>query len=252
MPWRSNPSGRITAAATSGPASAPRPASSAPAINRNPCARSRRSYLSSSRSDLELDRYERRLRAQGFRLIAGADEAGRGALAGPLVAAAVILPEGFDLDGIADSKVLTPLQRARGYERIVASAVAVVVCRAMPSRIDHRGLHRSNKFLLRRALRSLEVTPDYVLTDGLPVGYIPFPHLSIKKGDAVTASVAAASIVAKVTRDRSMDRYHRRFPVYGFDTNRGYGTRAHWDALERHGPSPIHRRSFKGVREISL
>jgi ribonuclease HII len=199
----------------------------------------------------DLGRFERRLRADGFALIAGADEAGRGALAGPLVAAAVILPEDFDLCGINDSKVLTALQRERCYARIMEGAVAVSVCRATPSRIDHRGLHRSNKFLLRRALRSLAVTPDFVLTDGWPVGYIPLPHLAIKKGDAVTASVAAASIVAKVTRDRTMDRYHRRFPVYGFDTNRGYGTRRHWDALERHGPSPIHRISFKGVHEIA-
>jgi ribonuclease HII len=202
------------------------------------------------RSDLH--RYERTLREKGFRLIAGADEAGRGALAGPLVAAAVILPDGFDHDELNDSKLLTALQRERCFEAIVASAVAISVCRAMPSRIDHRGLHRSNKFLLRRALSSLDVPPDYVLTDGWPVGYIPVPHLAIRKGDAVTASVAAASIVAKVTRDRTMDRYHRRFPAYGFNTNRGYGTRAHWDALERLGPTPIHRRSFKGVREISL
>src|SRR5438309_8164284 len=200
----------------------------------------------------ELVRYERHLREHGFRFIAGADEAGRGALAGPLVAAAVILPEEFDLDGLDDSKLLTPLQRERCYERIVAQAVAFSVCRAMPSRIDHRGLHRSNKFLLRRALRELCVTPDYVLTDGWPVGHIPLPHLAIKRGGAVTASVAAASVIAKVTRDRSMDRYHRRFPVYGFDTNRGYGTRKHWDALELHGPSPIHRISFKGVRDIAL
>jgi ribonuclease HII len=204
------------------------------------------------RAQRDLAQYERRLREDGFSLIAGADEAGRGALAGPLVAAAVILPDGFDLAGINDSKLLTALQRERAFERIVEAAVSVSVCRATHTRIDHRGLHRSNKFLIRRALRCLDVPPDYVLTDGWPVGYIPFPHLAIKKGDAVTASVAAASIVAKVTRDRSMDRYHRRFPVYGFDTNRGYGTRAHWDALERYGPCPIHRRSFKGVREISL
>ena len=205
-----------------------------------------------ARVALDLSRYERSLRDQGFRLIAGVDEAGRGALAGPLVAAAVILPEEFDLEGLNDSKLLTRLQRERCFARIVDRAVAISICRAMPSRIDHRGLHRSNKYLLRRALHSLAVTPDYVLTDGWPIGHIHFPHLAIKKGDAVTASVAAASIVAKVTRDRSMDRYHRRFPLYGFDTNRGYGTRAHWDALERNGPSPIHRRSFKGVREISL
>jgi ribonuclease HII len=199
--------------------------------------------------DPDLDRFERRLRAEGFRHIAGADEAGRGALAGPLVAAAVILPEGFPLDGIADSKMLTALQRKRAFARIRSGAVAVAVCRAMPTRIDHRGLHRSNMFLLRRALKELSTPPDFVLTDGWPVRGVPFPHLSIRKGDAVTASVAAASIVAKVTRDAMMDRYHRRFPEYGFDSNRGYGTRRHWDALVRLGPTPIHRRSFKGVAD---
>jgi ribonuclease HII len=198
-----------------------------------------------------MDRYERRLRARGFRLIAGADEAGRGALAGPLVAAAVILPEGFDLDGINDSKVLTALQRDRAFERIRAGAVAVSVCRVMPGRIDRRGLHRSNLFLLRRVFRELPVPPDFVLSDGFPLRGLRVPHLSIKKGDEVTASVAAASIVAKVTRDRIMERYHRRFPQYGFDTNRGYGTRRHWQALEAFGPTPIHRRSFKGVGAIA-
>jgi ribonuclease HII len=197
---------------------------------------------------LDLDRYERELRDQGFHRIAGADEAGRGALAGPLVAAAVILPAGFDLDGVNDSKVLTANQREVAYERIVRDALAWSVCRCMPGRIDRRGLHKSNVWLLRRCVTTLGVEPDYVLTDGFPVRRLPVPILSIKKGDAVTASVAAASIVAKVTRDRMMDRYHRRFPVYGFDHNRGYGTKEHRDAIRRHGPSPIHRYSFKGLR----
>jgi ribonuclease HII len=197
---------------------------------------------------LDLDRYERELRDQGFHRIAGADEAGRGALAGPLVAAAVILPAGFDLDGVNDSKVLTANQRELAYERIVRDALAWSVCRCMPGRIDRRGLHKSNVWLLRRCVTTLGVAPDYVLTDGFPVRRLPVPILSIKKGDAVTASVAAASIVAKVTRDRMMDRYHHRFPVYGFDHNRGYGTKEHRDAIRRHGPSPIHRYSFKGLR----
>ncbi|MGQ0669581.1 MAG: ribonuclease HII [Actinomycetota bacterium] len=196
---------------------------------------------------LDLGRYERRLREQGFRRIAGADEAGRGALAGPMVAAAVILPDGFDLDGLADSKVLTARQRESCFERVVAEALAVSVCRAMPSRIDRRGLHRSNQWLLRRAVRTLDVRPDYVLTDGWPIPRMGWPCLSIKKGDAVTASVAAASVVAKVTRDRIMDRYHRRFPEFGFDHNRGYGTAWHRQVLDRLGPTPIHRLSFKGV-----
>ncbi len=195
----------------------------------------------------DLGRYERRLHEQGFRLVAGVDEAGRGALAGPLVAAAVILPEDFDLEGIADSKVLTPSARDDAYARIVGDAIAWAVCRCMSTRIDRRGLHRTNLWLLRRCITALSVEPDYVLSDGFPVRRLSMPNLSIKKGDAVTASVAAASIVAKVTRDRMMDRYHRRFPVYGFDHNRGYGTKEHRDAIRQHGPSPIHRFSFKGI-----
>ena len=197
---------------------------------------------------LDLGRYERGLRAQGFRLIAGVDEAGRGALAGPLVAAAVILPDPFDLDGINDSKVLTALQREAAYRRIVRDAVAWSACRCTPDRIDRRGLHKTNVWLLRRCVARLGVAPDYVLTDGFPVKRLGVPNLSIKKGDAVTASVAAASIVAKVTRDRIMDRYHRRYPAYGFDHNRGYGTAEHRDAIRAFGPSPIHRFSFKGLR----
>jgi ribonuclease HII len=196
---------------------------------------------------VDLGRYERQLHEQGFRRIAGVDEAGRGALAGPMVAAAVILPVDFDLEGLGDSKRLTALQRESCYGRILSGAVAVSVCKAMPSRIDHRGLHRSNLWLLGRAVRALSVPPDYVLTDGFAIPRMKLPHLSMKKGDAVTASVAAASIVAKVTRDRIMDRYHRRFPAYGFDRHRGYGTAEHFDVLARLGPTPIHRLSFRGV-----
>ena len=197
----------------------------------------------------QIDHYERQLRERGFRVLAGADEAGRGALAGPLVAAAVILPEDFDLEGLEDSKLLTPRQRENAERRIRASAMAVSVCRAMPRRIDRAGLHRTNLALLRRALRTLAVPPDFVLTDGFALTRFPIPCLGLRKGDVVTASVAAASVVAKVTRDRIMDRYHRRFPEYGFDTNRGYGTAGHWEALWRHGPSPIHRRSFNHVTD---
>jgi ribonuclease HII len=194
-----------------------------------------------------IDHYERQLHAEGFRLIAGVDEAGRGALAGPLVAAAVILPEPFDCGGLADSKLLTPLQRQEWFGRIRSVAVSVSVCRAYPRRIDHRGLHVSNLALLRSAIRSLDVSPDFVLTDGFALRAVRAPQLSIKKGDVITASVAAASVIAKVTRDRIMDRYHRRFPQYGFDHHRGYGTASHRAAIARYGPTPIHRMSFKGM-----
>jgi ribonuclease HII len=195
----------------------------------------------------EIDHYERQLHARGIRAVAGVDEAGRGALAGPLVAAAVILPEGFDADGLEDSKLLTPKQRGEAYVRIVEGAVAWSVCRAMPVRIDRRGLHKTNLALLRRALRCLEVTPEFVLSDGFPLKRVGIPGFGVRKGDVVCASIAAASIVAKVTRDRTMVRYHRRFPDYGFKNNKGYGTHQHWDALWRLGPTPIHRRSFNHV-----
>ncbi len=200
----------------------------------------------------DLDLYERTLRRQGFRRIAGVDEAGRGALAGPLVAAAVILPDGFDLDGVDDSKLLSANQREEAYARIIAGAVACAVCKVEPAVIDRRGLHRSNIALLRRAARALDPEPDYVLTDGFPVPRMPFPSLSIKKGDAVTASVAAASIVAKVTRDAIMDRLHRRYPGFGFEHNRGYGTPDHLEALDRLGPTPLHRLSFASVGQSAL
>jgi ribonuclease HII len=157
-----------------------------------------------------------------------------------------VLPEDFDRTGLRDSKLLTAKQREAQFERIVA-ACEVAVRKIEPGVLDARGLHRSNLALLRRCVRAIDPCPDYVLTDGFPVRRLPMPNLSIKKGDAVTASVAAASIVAKVTRDRMMDRYHRRFPAYGFDHNRGYGTQEHRDAIREHGPSPIHRYSFKGL-----
>jgi ribonuclease HII len=200
----------------------------------------------------DLDRYERALRAEGFERVAGTDEAGRGALAGPLVAAAVILPPDFDLTGIDDSKLLTANQREAAYERIVDGATAYVVRRIEPAVIDQRGLHRSNLALLRRCVRALDVVPDYVLTDGFPVPRMPCPSLGVKKGDAVSANVAAASIVAKVSRDREMRRIHKRFPSFGFDHNKGYGTPEHLAVLDRLGPTPVHRLSFACVGQVTL
>ena len=199
----------------------------------------------------DLVRYERALREQGFTRVAGADEAGRGALAGPLVAAAVVLPDGFDPEGIDDSKVLTRNQREAAYERIVAVAL-YTVAKAEPAVIDRRGLHRSNLALLRRCIRALDPAPEYALTDGFPVSRMPCPSLGIKKGDAVAVSVAAASIVAKVTRDRIMVRMHRRYPAFGFDHNVGYGTPEHLAVLDRLGPTPTHRFSFACVGQPLL
>jgi ribonuclease HII len=190
---------------------------------------------------------ERQLHAQGFDFVAGTDEVGRGALAGPLVAAAVILPVDVDIEGLRDSKMLTPKARERMAEAIRERAVAISIVRITPQVIDRRGLHRSNIRALRATISRLDPRPQYALTDGFPVPRMPVPALSIKKGDQISATVAAASIIAKVVRDRGMRRLHRRFPAFGFVRNKGYGTAEHWRALRVEGPSPVHRLSFKGV-----
>lgn len=199
----------------------------------------------------DLDRYDAALRAQGFARIAGVDEAGRGALAGPLVAAAAILPDGFDRRGIRDSKLLSPAQREEQYARIVAEC-EVVVRKIAPAVIDRRGLHRSNLAILRRCAKALDPLPDYVLTDGFPVRGIPCPALGVKKGDMVSASIAAASIVAKVTRDRLMRALDTRYPGYGFAIHKGYATPEHLAAIEEFGPSEVHRWSFSSVGQPTL
>ena len=192
-------------------------------------------------------RLETRLDHVGFEHVAGADEVGRGALAGPLIAAAVILPPDTHIEGLRDSKLCTRLQRERIAEQIHEVALAISIVRVRPDRIDREGLHRCNLKALRKALNQLEVTPDFVILDAFRMQRMPWPALAVKKADVVSRNVAAASIVAKVHRDRIMRRYHRRYKGYGFDTNVGYGTSEHWKALKRLGPSDIHRRSFFGV-----
>jgi ribonuclease HII len=190
---------------------------------------------------------EARLAGAGFRYVAGADEVGRGALAGPLVAAAVILPPDAEIPGLRDSKQCTRVQRERLAEQIRDVAIAVCTVRVRPERIDRDGLQRCNLQALRKALKGLGVPPDYVLLDAFRMKRLRWPGLAVKKADVISKNVAAASIVAKVTRDRSMRRLHRSHPQYGFISNVGYGTRGHWNALKEYGPSPVHRRSFFGV-----
>ena len=190
---------------------------------------------------------ETRLADAGFRNIAGTDEVGRGALAGPLVAAAVILPADVEIEGLRDSKLCTRAQRERLAEAIRAVALCYSIVSVRPDRIDRVGLQPCNMDALRRALRGLEVDPDYVIVDAFRLKRLAWPGLAVKKADVVSKSVAAASILAKVHRDAVMRRYHRRYPDYGFASNVGYGTRKHWNALRRLGPSDIHRRSFYGV-----
>jgi ribonuclease HII len=196
---------------------------------------------------------ERALQRRGFRYVAGADEAGRGACAGPLVAAAAVLPEGKrgEIDELADSKLLTAAARERVYEQVVARALAWSVMIIPATEVDARGLHVCNLAAMRRALASLSTRPEYVLTDGFPVDGLGVPGLAVWKGDRVAACVAAASVLAKVTRDRLMVELDGKFPDYGFAVHKGYITEDHSAALRRHGPCAEHRFSYVNVAEVS-
>lgn len=196
---------------------------------------------------------ERALQRRGFRYVAGADEAGRGACAGPLVAAAAILPEGRrgEIEGLADSKLLTPLARERIYEQVVVRALAYSVVIIPPAEVDARGLHVCNVAAMRRALASLTTRPEYVLTDGFPVDGLGAPGLAVWKGDRVAACVAAASVLAKVTRDRLMVELDGQYPDYGFAEHKGYVTDEHSAALTRVGPCAEHRFSYVNVAAAS-
>ncbi|CAN5238195.1 MAG: ribonuclease [Nocardioidaceae bacterium] len=200
------------------------------------------------RRDAGLYGYERALARKGFTPIAGADEAGRGACAGPLVAAAVVLDPHRTIDGLADSKLLTEASREACFDLIMAQArdVSVVVVEA--SECDRIGIQHANIAALRRALARLSIRPAYALTDGFGVDGLGVPGLAMWKGDRVSASIAAASVIAKVTRDRIMTEMHDDFPAYDFATHKGYVTRAHQRALEHNGPCEQHRLTYANVR----
>ncbi|MFV0534056.1 MAG: ribonuclease HII [Cumulibacter sp.] len=201
-------------------------------------------------TDAEFVPFETTLARAGFGVVAGADEAGRGACAGPLTAAACILPAGRrgKIDGLTDSKLLTAARRERLYDEIVDKAVAWRVVSIDAAMIDVMGLHVANVQAMRRAVRSLQVAPAYTLTDGFPVDGLGVPALAVWKGDRVSSSIAAASILAKVTRDRLMCALAEQYPQYGFDVHKGYSTAAHQTALAENGPCPQHRMSYQNVR----
>ena len=205
------------------------------------------------RRDSGLYGYERALHRVGLDPVAGADEAGRGACAGPLVAGAVILGESKArrIEGLRDSKLLTPLARDRLYDEITRKALAWSVVAVPPAECDRLGMHVANLAALRRALLRLDLAPTYVLTDGFSVDGLGVPGLAVWKGDRVAACVAAASIVAKVTRDRIMAEEHAIYPQYAFDVHKGYCTPLHQERLDAYGPSPTHRRRFVNVRRAA-
>lgn len=194
-----------------------------------------------------LDRLERELRRRGYRCIAGVDEAGRGSLAGPVVAAAVVLPENCILPGLDDSKRLDAPARERLDAGVRRAALSVAVGEVGSREIDLRDILRTSLEAMKIAVDALAPEPDAILVDAVWIPGVRRPQLPVIHGDALCASIAAASIVAKVHRDRLMDDLARRYPVYGFEQHRGYGTSGHWEALRLYGPCPEHRLSYRGV-----
>lgn len=240
-----------TAAAVTGPASTgPASLGARPAGRAVGAGSGDTAGVRAIRRDAGLYGYEAALRRAGLGPVAGVDEAGRGACAGPLVAAAVVLPEGprGRVPGLADSKALTPAARERVYAEVVRRAVAWSVVAIEAPDCDRLGMHVADITALRRSLARLSVQPAYLLSDGFGVDGAGVPNLAVWKGDAVAACVAAASVVAKVTRDRVLTGLHQQYPRYGFDVHKGYCTAEHQQALDAHGPCPEHRRRFVNVR----
>ena len=192
-------------------------------------------------------RHERELGARGVRRIAGVDEAGRGSLAGPVVAAAVILDPDRPVRGLRDSKLLSPAEREHLAPLIEDRAVATGIGAADAGEIDALNILRATLLAMRRAVEALAVKPDYLLVDALRIPGLDLPQEGIVHGDRLVASIAAASILAKVRRDALMRSLHELYPGYGFDVHKGYGTAGHLGALRRLGPSPLHRSTFRGV-----
>ena len=192
----------------------------------------------------EMLSFERELRSAGKEYIAGVDEVGRGPLAGPVVTAAVILPKDFSLLGVDDSKKLSPKRREALFEQIKEAAVCWAIGRREPDRIDEINILEATKEAMLDAIKALPVRPDHVLIDAVRLPGLDLPQTSIIKGDARSVSIAAASILAKVTRDREMVEMAEKYPGYAFESNKGYGTAAHYEGLKTLGPCPIHRKTF--------
>jgi ribonuclease HII len=192
---------------------------------------------------------EQHARSRGFSLVAGVDEAGRGPLAGPVVAAAVILPEGLRIPGVDDSKKLSPDTRERLFDVINAKALAVGIGMGSPGMIDRINILQATRHAMLAAVFALSLQPDFILIDGITQIDSTIPQKTVKKGDSLSLTIAAASIIAKVTRDRLMRELDAIHPGYGFAGHKGYGSAAHLEAIRQLGPSPVHRLSFGGVKE---
>ncbi|MCY8928524.1 ribonuclease HII [Bacillus subtilis] len=193
--------------------------------------------------------YERLARNKGFRLIAGVDEVGRGPLAGPVVASAVILPEECEILGLTDSKKLSEKKREEYYELIMKEALAVGIGIVEATVIDEINIYEASKMAMVKAIQNLSDTPDYLLVDAMTLP-LDTAQASIIKGDAKSVSIAAGACIAKVTRDRMMSAYAETYPMYGFEKNKGYGTKEHLEALAAYGPTELHRKTFAPVQSF--
>ena len=195
--------------------------------------------------------YENEIRKEGFNLIAGVDEAGRGSLVGVMVVAAVILPPNFFIDHLNDSKKLTHNMRDKVYDDIVKNAIDYSYVEVAIEEIDTKNIYQATLSGMYMAVKNLSVQPDFVLTDAMKVKFDdPIQTKSIIHGDALSASIAAASVIAKVTRDRMTDKWDLQYPQYGFAQNRGYGTKKHIEAIYKFGPCELHRHSFEPVKSM--
>ncbi|WP_086347624.1 ribonuclease HII [Candidatus Enterococcus clewellii] len=197
----------------------------------------------------ELSIFENEAKAEGYRLIAGIDEVGRGPLAGPVVAAAVILPENCELLGVNDSKQLSLKRREELYEQIQTQAISIGIGVVCHEEIDKINIYQASKKAMIMAVEDLDFVPDYLLIDAMELE-LKLPQKKLIKGDARSVSIAAASIIAKVCRDRLMEDYAKMFPGYGFEKNAGYGTKEHLEGLQKIGICPIHRKTFAPIKNL--
>ena len=198
-----------------------------------------------------MNKFEEQANFQGFNCIAGLDEAGRGPLAGPVLAAVCVIPRGLFIPNVNDSKLLSPKKREELFKRITEDErISYQIGSIDSAEIDRINIYQATIQAMLMAILKLTIQPDYLLVDGLKLPHPTIPCLKIIKGDCLSQSIAAASILAKATRDRLMEEYHERWPVYGFDRHKGYGTPFHIEAIEKHGPCEIHRASFEPIKSL--
>ena len=208
--------------------------------------------MKKEQSKEDLLKYEKELYEKGFKLIAGTDEVGRGPLVGPVVAAAVILPQNYQLDGLTDSKKLSEKKRDKFYDIIMKEAVSVGIGVVDAKTIDEINILEASRLAMKKAIMDLKIVPEYVLSDAMKLNNIDIPYTDIIHGDALSLSIAAASVIAKVTRDRMMCELDVQYPLYGFAKHKGYPTKLHLENLRKYGVLDNYRFSYKPVKEILM